>query len=178
MPPGVTRSRGPRSSDSSSPVASCSPRRPATSRTDGSGDASGPSWGCRQRPSAVGAVLTVDPQAAEPPFEQIRRQVIERVRSGELPSGTRLPTVRRLAGDLGVAPNTVARAYRELEASGIVRSRGRGGTSIATTAETVAEAGLDAARQYAATVRRLGIPADEAVRVLQCMLAPGAHGST
>lgn len=122
-------------------------------------------------------MLSVDPQAAEPPFEQIRRQVVERVRSGELAAGTRLPTVRRLAGDLGVAPNTVARAYRELEAAGIVRSRGRGGTSVAATADTVAEAGLEAARQYAATARRLGIPADEAVRVLQGVLVRHPQGT-
>lgn len=112
-------------------------------------------------------MLTVDPHAAEPPFEQIRRQVVARVRSGALPAGARLPTVRRLAGDLGVAPGTVARAYRELEAAGLLRSRGRGGTFVIGAAETVDHGAMAAARAYVAATRSLGLPSEEALRVVQ-----------
>ena len=54
-------------------------------------------------------MLRIDPKSATPPFEQLRLQFIEQVRSGELAAGAKLPTVRRLAADLGLAPNTVAR---------------------------------------------------------------------
>lgn len=74
--------------------------------------------------------LRVDVKAGKPLFDQLRTQVIDGVRAGALPPGTRLPTVRDLAGQLGVAANTVARAYRELESAAIVETRGRFGTFI------------------------------------------------
>lgn len=76
-------------------------------------------------------LLTVRHDAPQPPYEQMRAQIAEQIASGELEPGTRLPTVRRLAGDLRLAPNTVARAYRELEAAGLVRTDGRNGTVVA-----------------------------------------------
>ena len=51
-----------------------------------------------------------------PPYEQVRAQIAEQARSGALPVGYRLPTVRGLAETLGLAANTVAKAYRALEA--------------------------------------------------------------
>ncbi|MDX6240433.1 MAG: hypothetical protein QOG10_5253, partial [Kribbellaceae bacterium] len=60
-------------------------------------------------------IISVDPGAAKPPYEQVKGQVEQLIRRGELAQGTRLPTVRQLAGDLGLAVNTVARAYKELE---------------------------------------------------------------
>ena len=76
----------------------------------------------------------VDPPATEPPFEQLRRQIAARVGSGELPAGTRLPTVRALAAEVGLAVNTVARVYRELEADGVVVTEGRRGTFVSPSA--------------------------------------------
>ena len=67
-------------------------------------------------------MLRVDVKAGKPLFDQLRTQVIDGVRSGALPPGSRLPTVRDLAGQLGVAANTVARAYRELESAAIVET--------------------------------------------------------
>ena len=57
-------------------------------------------------------MLHIDPAAQIPPYEQLRRQLIEQIQSGQLPEETRLPAVRRLAADLGIAPGTVARAYK------------------------------------------------------------------
>lgn len=74
--------------------------------------------------------LGIDVSSSRPPFEQLRSQIATQVTSGELSAGTRLPTVRQLATDLGVAPNTVARAYRELEADGVVATHGRNGTMV------------------------------------------------
>ena len=74
--------------------------------------------------------IRIDATAPDAPYEQIRTQIAAQVASGELPPGTRLPTVRSLATTLGIAPNTVARAYRELEHSGVVTTRGRNGTVV------------------------------------------------
>ena len=97
----------------------------------------------------LGEWLRVDGQADRPLFDQLRSQIIEAVRAGTLPPGSRLPTVRELAGELGLAVNTVARAYRELETAGIVETRGRFGTFVAR-----ADGDL-AARVPAPTVREL-----------------------
>ena len=115
--------------------------------------------------------MVVDLRSAVPPFEQVRAQVVEQVRSGELGPDARLPTVRRLAGDLGLAPNTVARAYRELEAAGIVVTRGRHGTFVAPASDAVAREAGAAAQAFAATVRRLGVPAAEALALVETSLA-------
>ncbi|GAA3070557.1 hypothetical protein GCM10020000_63850 [Streptomyces olivoverticillatus] len=81
--------------------------------------------------STVALQMTVDPDAAEPPYEQIRARIAERARSGALPVGYKLPTVRGFAEELGLAANTVAKAYRALEADGVIETRGRNGTFIA-----------------------------------------------
>lgn len=65
-----------------------------------------------------------------PPYEQVRTQVVEMIESGALAQGDRLPPLRQLAADLGLAVGTVARAYRELEGAGLVRSRRGGGTRV------------------------------------------------
>jgi DNA-binding transcriptional regulator YhcF (GntR family) len=74
-------------------------------------------------------LLAVDPDLA--PFQQIMDQLRSLIESGALRAGDALPTVRQLAGDLGVAPNTVARAYAELQGEGLVTSDGRRGTRVA-----------------------------------------------
>jgi DNA-binding transcriptional regulator YhcF (GntR family) len=115
-------------------------------------------------------VISFDPRSPIPPYEQVRAQLARQVQSGELAPGTRLPSVRRLAGDLGLAVNTVARAYRELEQAGLVATRGRNGTVVTGTDETRA---LDAAAAYAATVRGLGLPRDRALEIVRAVLEAG-----
>jgi DNA-binding transcriptional regulator YhcF (GntR family) len=105
----------------------------------------------------------VDSRAAKPLFDQLRTQIIAGVRSGLLPAGVRLPTVRELARELGLAVNTVARAYRELEAAGIVETRGRFGTFVAR-ADPSDIAMAAAARTYAEAAQSLGIDKSEALR--------------
>lgn len=78
--------------------------------------------------------LAVDPDLA--PFQQIMDQFRSLIERGELRAGDTLPTVRQLAGDLGVAPNTVARAYAELQEEGLVISDGRRGTRVASGVRT------------------------------------------
>lgn len=75
--------------------------------------------------------LKVDLGAPTPVYEQIRSQVAGLVAVGALVPGERLPASRDLARDLGIAVGTVQRAYRELEATGVVSSRRRVGTVVA-----------------------------------------------
>jgi DNA-binding transcriptional regulator YhcF (GntR family) len=74
--------------------------------------------------------ITLDQSSPEPLSEQLSTAIAERIRRGSLAPGTRLPTVRALAGDLELAPNTVAKAYRALEDQGLIVGRGRRGTFV------------------------------------------------
>lgn len=78
--------------------------------------------------------IVVDPDDPTPPYEQLRRQIGDLIGSGSLSAGDRLPPLRQLANDLGLAVGTVARAYRELEAEGLLISRRGGGTRVASAA--------------------------------------------
>ena len=99
-------------------------------------------------------------EGAGPPYGQIRDGVIAAIARGALLPGDRVPTVRGLATDLGLAPNTVARAYRELEAGGWLIGRGRAGTFVAEalpSRPTDADAALAAAAErYLRRVAQLG----------------------
>ncbi|MGX9787352.1 GntR family transcriptional regulator [Mycobacterium sp. MMS18-G62] len=114
----------------------------------------------------LGDWVRVDPHAARPLFDQLRTQIIDGVRDGVLPPGTRLPTVRELAGQLGLAVNTVARAYRELESAGILETRGRFGTFVAR-ADPADAAMATAAHTYVSAAKALGISKAEALRYVE-----------
>jgi DNA-binding transcriptional regulator YhcF (GntR family) len=116
----------------------------------------------------LGEWLRVDLKAGRPLFDQLRTQVIDGVRDGALPPGSRLPTVRELAGQLGVAVNTVARAYRELETAAIVETRGRFGTFIARYDPTDA-AMAAAAREYVHVAHGLGLKKADALRYVEAV---------
>ncbi|MFJ2782161.1 MULTISPECIES: GntR family transcriptional regulator [unclassified Kitasatospora] len=120
--------------------------------------------------------LSVDPAAATPPFEQIRVQIAEQARTGELPTGLRLPTVRALAEELGLAPGTVARAYRELEADGVVETHGRRGTLIAAAGDTAHRLASAAAAEYAERAHRLGLPRADALAAVETALRLAYQG--
>lgn len=117
-------------------------------------------------------MITLDPASATPPFEQVRAQLATRIANGDLTAGTRLPPVRRLADDLGLAANTVARAYRDLEAAGLVETRGRGGTIVTAGGDRGREQLLAAARRYAVLAHDLGIEPGEALRLVRTALDP------
>lgn len=130
-------------------------------------------------------IVELDEASPVPPYEQIRAQVAAMIGSGALPPGTRLPPIRQLAGDLGLAVNTVARAYRELEAGRLVTSRVRTGTVVAprTPQETDERTAADtrrllteAVRSFAATTRRLGIADQEALAAVVAELGGESGG--
>lgn len=107
-------------------------------------------------------LVVLDPTSAEAPYEQVRRQIAAAAEAGALPPGHKLPTVRQLAADLGLAVNTVARAYRELEADGVTETHGRRGTFVASTRSNDPGARA-AAATYVRVVRRAGLSLDEAL---------------
>ena len=114
----------------------------------------------------LGEWVRLDPRADQPLFDQLRTHIIAGVRDGRLAAGTRLPTVRDLAGRLGLAVNTVARTYRELEVAGIVETRGRFGTFVARVDPADATMAT-AAATYVSAAKSLGIGKEEAVRYVE-----------
>ena len=112
-------------------------------------------------------LIPLDPGASEPPYEQLRRQIAVRAATGELPAGTRLPTVRALAAELGLAVNTVAKTYRALETDGVVITEGRRGTFVSPRAAARREEAAEAAAAYVAAARRLGLGLTEATLLVE-----------
>ncbi|MBT2498000.1 GntR family transcriptional regulator [Agromyces sp. ISL-38] len=119
-------------------------------------------------------MFEVDPNSAVAPYEQIRVQVIEAVRSGDLVPGSRMPTVRRLAEELGLAVNTVARAYRELEHDGVIETRGRNGSFVSATGDPTRQQAQLAASAYADRITQLGFDAPEALELVRAALGLAA----
>ncbi|MDK1475684.1 GntR family transcriptional regulator [Streptomyces sp. 549] len=107
--------------------------------------------------------ITVDPESATAPYEQLRSQIAEQARGGLLPAGYKLPTVRGLAAELGLATNTVAKAYRALEADEVVETRGRNGTYVAAAGDAAARQAAGAALEYARHAARLGLSRADAL---------------
>lgn len=121
----------------------------------------------------MSAEITLDLDSPVPPFEQLRARITVLVDDGTLAPGARLPSVRALASDLGIAVGTVARAYRELEAAGYVVSRRRHGTTVAERppgraepAEVPADV-VRAAEELAARARVAGLRPEQTVALVQ-----------
>jgi DNA-binding transcriptional regulator YhcF (GntR family) len=100
--------------------------------------------------------ITIDTGSAVPAYEQLRARIAEEARSGRLPVGYKLPTVRGLAEQQRLAANTVAKAYRALEADGVIETRGRHGTYVAAPDARAREVAA-AAAAYVERARRLGL---------------------
>jgi DNA-binding transcriptional regulator YhcF (GntR family) len=107
--------------------------------------------------------IAMDTDSGTAPYEQLRAQIAGQAHAGRLPVGYRLPTVRGLAGELGLAANTVAKAYRALESDGVIETRGRNGTFVAAAGDAAQREVAKAARFYAERVVWLGL-SEEAAR--------------
>jgi len=113
--------------------------------------------------------FVIDHAGGDAPFSQVRSQIEAAINQGELPVGTRLPAIRTLADAVGVAPGTVARAYRELGTRGLVDTRGRHGTFVADPAENRMghrQQLSQLAAVYARTAARFGIRPAEAINLV------------
>lgn len=112
--------------------------------------------------------VSVDPADPTPPYEQVRRGLAAAIGRGALSPGDRLPSVRQLAGDLRLAPGTVARAYSLLEESGLVVSRRGAGTRVSSDLPPTDPVDVTAlARDYLAGAARAGVSGPDALRAVQ-----------
>lgn len=110
-----------------------------------------------------------------PPYEQVRQQLEQLIRSGALAPDERLPPLRQLAGDLGLAVGTVARSYAELESAGLVRSRRGAGTRVSGSLPTLTSSELDAAlgqsaAAYVRAAKQLGVARQQILAAVQLAL--------
>lgn len=128
-------------------------------------------------------MFRVQPGSGEPIYRQLERQVKHSIATGVLSEGEQLPTVRALAAELVVNPNTVARAYRELERAGLLESvRGRGtfvrpGLAVLGEAERRRRLRPELER-LVAEARTLGFDDAELVRELEDVLGVADSKST
>ena len=122
-------------------------------------------------------LIAIDQRSGVPFYRQIVDQVMVAISTGQLRPGAQLPTIRRLAIDTQVNPNTVARAYRELEIRGIVKTQRGTGTFIAAKPGVARNEALHRVRleKYCdaiiAEAAKMGIPLNELVTALRDRLS-------
>ncbi|GAA1780254.1 GntR family transcriptional regulator [Agromyces lapidis] len=122
---------------------------------------------------ASGLGLAIDANASAAPYEQLHAAVVAAVASGRLAPGSKLPTVRALAEELGLAVNTVAKAYKALESDGVIEGRGRNGTFVTEHGDPAERALQVAAADYASLASRLGVEASAARDIVTAALDAG-----
>ena len=123
--------------------------------------------------------VSIDPASPIPPFEQLRSQLDHQIRGGVLIAGRQLPTVRQLATDLGLAKNTVVRAYRALERDGLIVGDRRRGTVVLERRTTSGERDqilAVAARRFANDLASVNATLDEAITALRQTLNDESRG--
>jgi DNA-binding transcriptional regulator YhcF (GntR family) len=116
--------------------------------------------------------IRIDRSLPVAPFAQVVSQIRGAVDRGSLAPGARLPTVRALAERTGLVPNTVAKAYRELERAGVLEGRGRSGTFVLAPGRSAADALDDAARTYLERARSLGADRTAAIEAVRSAERP------
>jgi len=121
--------------------------------------------------------VSVDTDSPVPPYEQLRGHLTAMILSGTLAHDARLPSIRQLAADLGLATGTVARAYRELESDGLIVTRGRNGTVVSRTspafsAQEIRQRLADAARAFVQAGQQIGASPEHLRRALDDALDP------
>lgn len=117
-------------------------------------------------------IVALHPDSPTPPAEQLVAQIAASIQAGELDVGERLPTIRGLAADLGLAPGTVAKAYGELERDGWIRTQGRRGTTVADRDSTAEDRRLAAAADKLADLATsAGLGVTDAHRALDLAIA-------
>ena len=113
--------------------------------------------------------IVVDLDSTTAHYEQIRAQIVALITAGALHEGDRLPTVRSLAADLGIATGTIARAYRELEAAGQVTTKRRVGTTVTAPTRPPGRT-QDLAHQLVSTARDEGVAAQDLLDLVRSAL--------
>lgn len=109
-------------------------------------------------------MIAINYRDPRPIYEQIQAELRRLMLTGALPPGSRLPSVRELAGQLAINPNTIQRAYRELETEGCIISMPGKGSFVADAADIARQkhqAAEHALHQALADLRALGCSAEE-----------------
>lgn len=116
-------------------------------------------------------MISLDPTSPVPPYEQVREGLAALIRTGAIAGGHRLPSIRQLAGDLRIAPGTVARAYSELESAGLIESSRARGTRVLPGQG--ADARLTAAAvRYVEAMRGHGVELADALAAVRAAWSP------
>jgi DNA-binding transcriptional regulator YhcF (GntR family) len=115
--------------------------------------------------------ITIDRELGDAVYTQVAEQLRRLIASGALPSGTAIPSVRQLARDLGVSLNTIARAYRVLEAEGFLIIRDRAGVTVSAPAQAIDDPTrselVGDLRTILARLWQAGMGGEELLRVVQ-----------
>ena len=115
-------------------------------------------------------MILLDYNARTPIFEQIKEQVIFLIQKGVYKPHDQLPSIRSLAGELGINVNTVKRAFAELEESGVVYTEAGRGVFVSVNAagnENVRSEALAALRNAVRTAASKGIGKEETLRLVE-----------
>jgi len=99
-------------------------------------------------------IVKVDPASPVPVFEQLRAQIERLILSGQLATGAKLPPIRHLANDLGLARGTVNKVYDALARDGLVATAGRHGTVVLAVDRGATTHDVTAAAEHLALVAR------------------------
>lgn len=110
-------------------------------------------------------------QGKEPIFEQIQTQILRFIKAGVLKEGDKLPSVRQLAKDNGINPNTVAKAYTQLEKNGIVHNNPKKGVYVADINTSVSK--KEELKNALRTFRKTGVSREEMIEVIDEIFREG-----
>ena len=100
-------------------------------------------------------MISINYRDPRPIYEQIQSELLRLMLTGALPPGSRLPSVRELAGQLAINPNTIQRAYRELEADGYILSVAGKGSFVAQVDQIAEQQKKQAVGAFLAAAQRL-----------------------
>lgn len=131
-----------------------------------------------QKAQEANLTFSLDPKSGVPYYKQIIMQIEMAIADGRLTSGDQLPTVRSLAVDLRINPNTVARAYTTLEIRGIVNTQQGTGTFISEKKITLSDIERERilselTTEFIAKVQSYGFTKDD---ILSFMIELGNQG--
>ena len=123
-------------------------------------------------------MITINTRDPRPIYLQIKEGLCRLILSGALQTGERLPSVRELAGQLAINPNTIQRAYREMELEGFIYSMTGKGSFVSPIQEV--DAGRKAARteqfrEAAQELLRLGIKKEALIAMLEELEQEDSH---
>ena len=121
-------------------------------------------------------LITIDPYSRAPIYEQVIRRISELIMVGDLKNGDKLPSVRTLARDLGVNPNTIQKAYAELERSRIIFTVSGKGNFVGeqeVVSKQVGDRILEDVRQAVQAARNNAIPQKTVANLVEQVYAEG-----